>query len=87
MFSSNLRGVSFRLEEDNEARPAPKLNRSINYKEFSPLDRFGIVDANQRLESYKFPISPNGISSVFCHRSRPAPKARLAALTCRRSVH
>jgi hypothetical protein len=49
-------------------------------KEFSLLDCFGVVVANQGLEPYKAAVKTNGISS--CHRSHPALKTQLAARVC-----
>jgi hypothetical protein len=37
----------FGIETNNEAWPVPKLNRPVTDKEFSPLDCFGVVGANQ----------------------------------------
>jgi hypothetical protein len=43
----------------------------------------GVVGANQGLEPYKAAVKTNGISSVVCHRSHPAPKTQLAARASR----
>jgi hypothetical protein len=67
----------------NEAWPVPKLNRPVTDKEFSLLDCFGVVGANQGLKPYQAAVKTNGISSVVCHRSHPTPKTQLAARASR----
>jgi hypothetical protein len=73
----------FWIETNNEAWPVPKLNRPVTDKEFSPLDCFGVVGANQGLEPNKAAVKTNGISSVVRHRSHPALKTQLAARASR----
>jgi hypothetical protein len=69
--------ILFRLEPDNKARPAPKLNRPVADKKFSPLDCFGVGGANHGLEPYKVPVKPNGVSSIFWHQFDPVLDTQL----------
>jgi hypothetical protein len=50
---------------------APQFDIAAIDKTPGPVDRLGIIGAQQRLEPYKMPIKPNGIKPVFCQLQSP----------------
>jgi hypothetical protein len=55
----------------NETAAAPKLNVAPINQALGLVDCFVIVDADQRLVTYKMPVAPDGISPVICHLRKP----------------
>jgi hypothetical protein len=50
---------------------APQFDIAAIDKTPGPLDRLGIIGAQQRLEPYKMPIKPDRINPVFRHPQSP----------------
>jgi hypothetical protein len=76
-------GRLFRLvtQPGDEAVATPKFDLAAIDKPPGPVDRLGIIGAQQRLEPYKMPIKPDRINPVF--RQPQSPPQNVLVLRAR----